>query len=103
MVAAPGLFSTTTGWPRLSVSFWPTRRARMSLTPPGLAATTMCIGLVGKALASSVWARAIAVGDNDDNNNEDKTGASAAAFMISFPVQLAGPLVGDRARVLVRQ
>src|SRR2546421_7982227 len=32
---APGLFSTTTAWPRPSASFWPRRRHSTSLEPPG--------------------------------------------------------------------
>ena len=34
MVAAPGLFSTTIGWPMSSDIFCPTRRAKKSVPPP---------------------------------------------------------------------
>ena len=45
---APTRFSTTTGWPQRSVSFWATIRAMMSVPPPGVKATTIRTGLVGK-------------------------------------------------------
>jgi hypothetical protein len=46
---APALLSMVTGWPQLSVIFWPMRRASRSMAPPGEAGTTMVMGLVGKA------------------------------------------------------
>ena len=47
MESAPGLFSTTTGWPMRSASFWLTTRARISLLPPGGYPTTNFTGLLG--------------------------------------------------------
>jgi hypothetical protein len=41
MPLAPGLFSTTKGWPVLSSMYLPTRRAVMSPEPPGAKGTTM--------------------------------------------------------------
>jgi hypothetical protein len=35
MPPAPGRFSTTTGWPSASESFGATRRAGVSVAPPG--------------------------------------------------------------------
>ena len=49
---APGLLSTTTGWPRLAFS--EKVRARMSGAPPGGKVTTRRMGWRGKAC----WARA---------------------------------------------
>ena len=48
---APALFSTITGWPRRSPSFWPSTRAITSVAPPGAHGTTILIGLVGKFCA----------------------------------------------------
>jgi hypothetical protein len=45
--AAPGLFSTITGWPSDSDIFCPSMRASTSLEPPGGSGTTMRMGLVG--------------------------------------------------------
>ena len=45
--AAPGTFSTTTGWCKTSVSFCATRRAVMSPAPPGGLGTMILIGLEG--------------------------------------------------------
>ena len=47
MAPPPGLFSTMTGWPRLSDSFWPNARAMMSLPPPAAKPTIRRIGLDG--------------------------------------------------------
>src|SRR5687768_11825380 len=52
---APGRFSTTTGWPRLSARRLPMARAKVSLEPPGGEVTTKRICLEGK-----VWANAAA-------------------------------------------
>lgn len=35
MVPPPGLFSTTTGWPRTAASLSATMRAEVSVEPPG--------------------------------------------------------------------
>src|SRR3974390_2609616 len=48
---APGLLSITTGWPQLSCIFAPSRRAMMSLPPPGGKPTTMWMGFEGKPCA----------------------------------------------------
>jgi hypothetical protein len=36
LVPAPGLFSTTTGWPSVAAMRWPTERAMASTAPPAL-------------------------------------------------------------------
>jgi len=53
MPVAPGLLSMTTAWPQASVSFCPTRRAVMSMAPPGDAGMTMVIDFFGKPWAAS--------------------------------------------------
>jgi len=40
-------FSTTTGCPRISASFGPTKRAATSVAPPGVLGTTSLIGFAG--------------------------------------------------------
>ena len=66
---APGRFSTTNGWPSVSVSFCAVARARMSVVPPAGNGTTTRTGLVrigrlrvrvdrhrrARARASSAW------------------------------------------------
>ena len=47
-VLAPARFSITTGWPQCSLMRWPTKRAMMSVGPPGGNGTMMRIGAVGK-------------------------------------------------------
>ncbi|MCY1377621.1 hypothetical protein D9M69_652040 [compost metagenome] len=44
---APGLFSTTTGTPRLSCRLLPTRRVTMSVPLPAPKGTTRVMGLAG--------------------------------------------------------
>jgi hypothetical protein len=44
---APGRLSTTTGCPQRSASFCATRRAMMSVPPPGVNPTTIRTGLTG--------------------------------------------------------
>src|ERR1043166_3002279 len=44
---APGRLSTTTDWPKLSVSFFATQRATTSVLPPGAKPTTSRTGLTG--------------------------------------------------------
>src|SRR5260370_8216459 len=46
---APGLFSTTTGWPHFSLSFGPMTRARMSMPVPGENGTTSVTVRLGNA------------------------------------------------------
>src|SRR5207253_5047920 len=46
---APGLFSITTDWPQTSCRRLPTRRAVVSVEPPGVKGTMMCTGLAGQA------------------------------------------------------
>src|SRR5882672_559582 len=53
--AAPGLVSTTTGWPRLFLRSSASRRATMSVLPPAEKPTTMVIWRDGQA-----WAQASA-------------------------------------------
>src|SRR3954451_18345612 len=57
MAPPPGLFSMTTGWPRLSDNFCPYTRAMMSLPPPAVKPTMMWIGFAGY-FAGSSWAKA---------------------------------------------
>src|SRR5688572_9951378 len=45
---APARFSTTTDWPRFSVSFFATMRAAVSVPPPGAKPTVRVTGRVGK-------------------------------------------------------
>src|SRR6266480_83776 len=45
---APGLFSTTTDWPQTSCRRLPTRRAVMSVEPPGVNGTTTRTGFTGQ-------------------------------------------------------
>jgi len=47
IVFAPALFSTTTGLPSASVTFWPVRRATRSIAPPGEAGMMMVMRLHG--------------------------------------------------------
>src|SRR5262249_34750552 len=53
---APARFSTTTGWPQRSPSFWATRRAMMSVPPPGVKPTSMRTGLAGK-FGAPAWGK----------------------------------------------
>src|SRR5664279_1227876 len=53
MAPPPGLFSTITGWPKLSDNFCPKTRAMMSLPPPAAKPTMMWIGRVGYFAGSS--------------------------------------------------
>src|SRR3982074_3029544 len=46
---APGLFSTTTDWPQTSCRRLPTRRAVVSVEPPGVNGTTTRTGLAGQS------------------------------------------------------
>src|SRR5215831_12644930 len=50
---APGLFSTTTDWLQISCRRLPTRRAVMSVDPPGVNGTTIFTGLAGQLSASA--------------------------------------------------
>src|SRR5262249_29245782 len=59
MAPPPGLFSTMTGWPRLSDNFCPNTRAMMSLPPPAAKPTMRWIGLAGYS-----WAPAGAVNES---------------------------------------
>src|SRR5437763_3138697 len=54
LVAAPGLFSTTIGWPMRSDIFCPTSRAKKSVPPPAGYGTIRWIGLVGKVCAGAL-------------------------------------------------
>ncbi len=47
MPPAPGLFSTTTGWPSRSLRLFAVKRAALSVTPPGANGTTQVIGRFG--------------------------------------------------------
>jgi hypothetical protein len=48
---APGLFSTTTDWPQTSCKRLETRRAVISVEPPGVNGTTTRTGLTGQSAA----------------------------------------------------
>src|SRR5271154_5578322 len=48
---APGLFSTTTDWPQTSCRRLLTRRAVISVEPPGVNGTTTRTGLAGQSAA----------------------------------------------------
>src|SRR5260370_39837098 len=50
---APGLFSITTDWPHTSCRRLPTRRAVISVEPPGGDGTTMHTGFAGQSAARS--------------------------------------------------
>src|ERR1700681_4260338 len=50
---APGLFSTTTDWPQTSCSRLLTRRAVISVEPPGVNGTTTRTGLDGQTAANA--------------------------------------------------
>src|SRR5437763_377926 len=54
---APLRFSTTTGWPSVSESLWPTTRAAMSGAPPGGIRTMMVIGREGNWASAPVDAK----------------------------------------------
>src|SRR5580704_1530184 len=54
---APPRFSITTVWPQISSSFLPTRRAVMSVEPPGVNGTTMRTGFAGQVAALARRAR----------------------------------------------
>ena len=49
MPLAPGLFSTTTGWPQASASLPASSRAVRSVAPPAGNGTTSLTGRVGNA------------------------------------------------------
>jgi hypothetical protein len=51
-VFAPARFSITTGWLQRSLMRWPTKRAMMSVGPPGGNGTMMRIARLGKVAAS---------------------------------------------------
>ena len=57
-VLAPARFSITTGWPQRSLMRWPTKRAMMSVGPPGGNGTMMRIGAVRKSSRRSDCAAA---------------------------------------------
>src|SRR5437899_7927497 len=50
---APGLFSITTDWPQTSCRRLPTRRAVVSVEPPGVKGTTMRTDLAGHAMLAA--------------------------------------------------
>src|SRR5258706_16436628 len=55
----PPLFSTSTGWPSVSLIRLPTRRATMSVVPPGGNGTSTRTGLDGKGCAFAFHERKI--------------------------------------------
>jgi hypothetical protein len=58
---APGLFSTTTGWPSARDNGSTTRRAVKSVEPPGAVGTTSVIGRCGYL----PWAKADGLASKD--------------------------------------
>src|SRR2546422_11039636 len=60
MPEAPGRFSTTNGWPRLSESFGAMSRPTMSVEPPGAKPSIRRTVLVGYACANALLASTIA-------------------------------------------
>src|SRR5439155_13591811 len=60
MPEAPGRFSTTTGWPKLSDSFWAMSRPTMSVEPPGAKPSIRRTVRVGYACANALPASTIA-------------------------------------------
>src|SRR5882757_1861862 len=54
---APGLFSITTDWPQTSCRRLPTRRAVVSVEPPGVNGTTTRNGLAGQSAPAACDAR----------------------------------------------
>src|SRR5690349_13711521 len=60
MPEAPGRFSTTTGWPKLSESFCAMSRPMMSVEPPGEKPSIRRTVFVGYACANALPASAIA-------------------------------------------
>ena len=58
---APGLFSTTTDWPQTSCRRLQTRRAVMSVEPPGVNGTTTRTGLTGQSAPAAREARSAAL------------------------------------------
>src|ERR1700675_4171104 len=75
MPLAPGLLSTTKGWPVFSSIYLPTRRAVMSPEPPGAKGTMMWTGLLGQVSARAEKAtkagRAKRVRRDSGRRNED--------------------------------
>src|SRR5688572_21477967 len=74
---APALFSTTTGWPKVSESFCATVRASVSVAAPGGKGTMIFIGLVGND-----WA--IAEADNTAAAMERLAVLTAEAKVTAF-------------------
>src|SRR5918911_2430410 len=54
--AAPGRFSTTTGFAQRSLSFWEIKRALMSAPPPGVKPTSRRTGFAGYCRPKAVAA-----------------------------------------------
>src|SRR2546421_9795167 len=50
---APGLFSTTTGWPQISESRAPIERDSASVAPPGVVGTTIFTGREGNCASAA--------------------------------------------------
>src|SRR6202795_541554 len=86
MPLAPGLFSTSTGWPRRSVILGLMRRDMMSVVLPGGKGTTILIGLEGYDCAHACPAM---------------NTASTISFFMSPPVQSGQAIL--RVRLLARQ
>src|SRR6266404_69276 len=83
----PGLFSTITGWPRLSDNFCPKIRAMISLPPPAAKPTMMWIGRVGY-FAGSSWAEAGAIAPAINATNQRYLAIREYRFRASIAVDL---------------
>src|SRR5258706_3142739 len=60
MLLAPGLFSTTTGWPRLASSFWAMMRVSESVMPAGVYGTIHLMGRGGYCACTGPATRSVA-------------------------------------------
>src|SRR6218665_678250 len=75
---APGRFSTTTGWPSLSLRILASSRELLSVMPPGVNGTTKLIGRVGQVCpAASAGAKAAT------------THSPASAFLQNLSMQVS--------------
>src|SRR5215212_10275047 len=90
---APGLFSITTDWPQTSCRRLPTRRAVVSVEPPGVNGTTTRTGLAGHSAAAACDARmegsAIAAAARPTKRRRLSIGALLREGMARLPRGLA--------------
>ena len=72
-VLAPARFSITTGWPQRSLMRWPTKRAMMSVGPPGGNGTMMRMARFGKSRGIGLRRRRHDHRGKRDRNGEHET------------------------------